>query len=186
MKLVLASKSPRRRELMALITPDFEAVCSDSDESGLETLSPEELCTQLARRKCFAVASGYPDGCVIGCDTVVYKYGEVLGKPRSKGDALRMLRLLSGSGHTVYTGVCVSLAGKAHEFCCRTGVRFFPIPEDELLRYADSDEPYDKAGGYAIQGGMARFIESIDGDYFNVMGLPVSRLYAELRRLHVV
>lgn len=177
MKIVLATKSPRRKELMQLITKDFEALSSECDESGIEGLTPSEVPLMLAKRKALAVMRLRPGCCVIGCDTIVEKDGEILGKPRDKADELRMLSMLSGSRHSVYTGVYVAYKDESRSFVCRTDVYFFPISQAERERYADSGEPYDKAGGYAVQGGMARFVERIDGDYFNVMGLPVSRLY---------
>lgn len=175
--IYLASKSPRRRELFSLITDRFVCVSADVDESRVTAPDGQALSLALGELKCRAAAAEYPDGVVIGCDTVVWIDGKVLGKPHSVDEAREMLRLLSGRLHEVYTGVCVSCGGAETSFSVRTGVRFSPIPAEEIERYIQTDDPYDKAGGYGIQGWAARWIEGIDGDFYNVMGLPVSRLY---------
>ncbi len=177
MTIYLASKSPRRRELFSLITDSFTCVTAEVDEHSVCAQDGESLSLALGRLKCRAAAETRPDGVVIGCDTVVEIDRQILGKPHSRDDARRMLRLLSGRRHNVYTGVCVRHAEFETSFAVCTGVRFFPIPERELEPYIQTAEPYDKAGGYGIQGWAARWIEGIDGDYYNVMGLPVSRLY---------
>ena len=183
--ILLASKSPRRRELLSLITPDYECVSSPADESGALSKDARELCTELARRKCLAAAVIYPKRTVVGCDTVVcLETGEVLGKPRDAAEAHRMLSLLSGRTHSVFTGVCVAQNGKeADAFACRTLVSFYEMSARDIEEYIATGEPFDKAGGYGAQGAAAKFIERIDGDYFNVVGLPVSRVYRSLRAL---
>ena len=183
MALILASASPRRRELMGLITPEFIVETSDVDESGITAATPALLAQELATAKCRAVAAHHPRELVIGCDTVVECAGEVFGKPRDKADLLRMLRALSGREHQVHTGGCVAHPGGQRAFAATTGVRFYPIPEDWMERYAATDEPWDKAGGYAIQGAAALWCEGLNGCYYNVMGLPVSRLAQELAQI---
>ena len=175
MKLILASGSPRRRELLSLYTTDFTVCVSDFDESTVTADTPAHLVEQLARGKCLAVAQDHPDAVVIGCDTVVDVNGEVFGKPHSVEDAKRMLRALSGSTHAVHTGVCVSKGGRTESFVDSCRVTFFPIAEEEIDRYAATKEPYDKAGAYAIQGRAALWLDRIEGDYYTIMGLPLSR-----------
>lgn len=181
MSLILASGSPRRRELLALITPEYTVLPSDFDESALTAPTPRELALALARGKCGAVAALRPGDTVLGCDTVVEFGGRVFGKPRDKEDARRMLTALSGADHWVHTGVCLRRGER--ELCetASTRVRFYPIPAAELEAYLNTDEPYDKAGGYGIQGRAALFCEEIEGCYYNVMGLPVSRVARMLK-----
>ena len=175
MELILASGSPRRRELLSLYTTDFTVCASDFDESTVTADTPAHLVEQLAWGKCLAVAKGHPDAVVIGCDTVVDVNGEVFGKPHSVEDAKRMLRALSGATHAVHTGVCVSRGGRTESFVDSCRVTFFPISEEEIDRYAATKEPYDKAGAYAIQGRAALWLDRIEGDYYTIMGLPLSR-----------
>lgn len=173
--LILASGSPRRRELLSLYTTDFTVCVSDFDETGLQADTPAQLAEKLARSKCLAVAAQHPGCVVLGCDTVVDVGGEVFGKPRDAADAVRMLRALSGATHQVHTGVCVSDGVHTRSFADSCSVTFFPIPEEEIARYAATGEPYDKAGAYAIQGRAALWLDHLEGDYYTIMGLPVSR-----------
>ena len=175
MELILASGSPRRRELLSLYTTDFTVCVSDFDESTVTADTPAHLVEQLARGKCLAVAKDHPDAVVIGCDTVVDVNGEVFGKPHGVEDAKRMLRALSGAAHQVHTGVCVSHGGRTESFVDSCKVTFFPLSEEEIDFYASTKEPYDKAGAYAIQGRAALWLDRIEGDYYTIMGLPVSR-----------
>ena len=170
MALILASNSPRRRELLGLITRDFEVCPSHVDESGITAPTPAALAGALAAAKCHDIAARFPQHTVIGCDTVVDCGGEVFGKPRSEGDACRMLRALSGREHLVHTGVSLCRGGQMLSAVETTAVRFAPIPEGELLAYIRTTEPYDKAGAYAIQGRAALWCEGIEGCYYNVMG----------------
>ncbi len=183
MALILASASPRRRELLALLTTDFTVCTAPVDESGFFEPDPAALAGRLAREKCRAVAALHPQDCVLGCDTVVDTDGVTLGKPRDPAEARRMLQLLSGRTHLVHTGVCVRCAGREEHCVQTTAVRFAALEPQEIERYIATDEPYDKAGGYGIQGGAARFVEGIDGCYFNVMGFPVRTVYRLLRAL---
>ncbi|MEA5051716.1 MAG: Maf family protein [Oscillospiraceae bacterium] len=181
--IVLASKSPRRRELFSLVREKFVCAESHVDESVVRETDPAALCLALGTLKCGAVAQSYPRNPVVGCDTVVSFGGRILGKPRGREEALAMLRALSGNVHSVYTGVCVIAPAGRQTLTCRTDVEFYEIPEAELAAYVDSGDPYDKAGAYGIQGGAAKFVKGIEGDYFNVMGLPVSRLHVLLRSM---
>lgn len=183
MALLLASASPRRKELLQMITGDFMTVESGFDESNSMEKAPKLLAQRLAQSKCHAVAVENPGDTVIGCDTVVELDGKVFGKPQSREEAKEMLLALSGQQHKVHTGVCLCHEGREVSFVETTSVWFSEIPPEELEAYLDTDEPYDKAGGYGIQGWAARFIPKIEGCYFNVMGLPVARLYAALAEL---
>lgn len=180
-RFILASASPRRRELFSIIWPDFDVEVSDVDESSVSWTSPEELCLALSRLKATDVASRHTDSCVIGADTIVCVDGEVLGKPHDNGDAVRMLTMLSGRSHHVLTGICICLGGKViANKCCDTEVVFKSLTTSEINSYVSSGDPFDKAGAYGIQNGAARFCERINGDFFNVVGLPVNLLYETL------
>ena len=183
-RIILASGSPRRVELLARITPDFLVVQSAIEEKA--SGSPEEQVIHLARAKARDVARKHK-GIVIGADTVVALDGEVLGKPRSRDEARSMLGRLSGREHVVLTGLCVLSTGerKEAEACERTAVRFRALDDGEIEAYLDSGEYADKAGAYAIQGRGALLVEGITGDFWNVMGLPLTRLYLLLRGLGV-
>lgn len=181
--IVLASASPRRRELFAMITQPFECENAGVDELNDVPDDARALALELARRKCLAVAQTRAGCVVIGCDTVVTLDGEIFGKPQNPSEARAMLQKLSGRRHLVYTGVYIKYPGGAQRFACRSSVTFFPLSEAEIEQYIATTEPYDKAGGYGIQGAAAKFVKGINGDYFNVMGLPVSRLYRRLNQL---
>lgn len=176
MELILASGSPRRKELLSLYTTDFTVCISDFDEDAVQADTPAELVEKLACGKCLSVATEHPGAVVIGCDTVVDVNGEVFGKPKDREDAKRMLRALSGSTHAVHTGVCVSDGSRTESFVDSCKVTFFPMSEDEIEYYIATAEPYDKAGAYAIQGRAALWLDRIEGDYYTIMGLPVSRI----------
>jgi septum formation protein len=180
---VLASLSPRRQELLKLLLADFEVVPSHVDESILVGETPEPLVARLAREKALAVQARYPSAKIIGADTVVVRDEEILGKPASLEDARSMLRKLSGGTHQVLTGVCLLHLNAALVECSTTEVTFAHLTDPEIETYLQSGEPLDKAGAYAIQGLAARFVERIDGCYFNVVGLPVPRLYQMMKRL---
>ena len=175
MNLILASGSPRRRELMSLITPDYTVITSDVDETKIAADSPAHLAKALATAKARAVAEENPDDVVCGFDTVVECEGEVFGKPKDEADAVRMLRALSGKTHQVHTGVCIAKGDRAEHFVDSCKVTFFPLGEEEIAFYTATPEPYDKAGAYAIQGRAALWLDRIEGDYYTIMGLPVSR-----------
>ncbi len=181
MRIVLASKSPRRKELLEGLGVKFDILVANCDESSDEKC-PERLVEALARKKGEAVRALLDDDClVIACDTLVFASGEVLGKPKSKEDAERMIRLLSGKSHSVISGLYLSLGEKS--FACHevTKVNFNALTDREIEDYISQKEPYDKAGAYGIQGRASVFINSIEGDYFNVVGLPLSLLYRSLK-----
>ena len=181
--IILASASPRRKEILSELGVDFRVVVADTDESS-DISDPVELTRELARRKGLAVyekllQSGEYDAesaIIISADTVVCRDGEILGKPRDRADAVAMLTSLSGRSHTVVSGVAVTYRGVTRTASCVTRVRVDEIPEDEIVRYVDSGEPMDKAGGYGIQGGFSLWVSGIDGCYFSVVGLPVNTL----------
>lgn len=172
--LILASKSPRRQELLRLITDDFVVKSADVDETLPRDIKPAEAVEYLSKIKAkpFANASDT----VIGADTVVSVDGMILGKPSSREDAFNMLKRLSGRQHSVFTGVTVISPEKEITFSVETRVKFFALSEKEINDYIDTGECMDKAGAYGIQGKGALLAEEIQGDYFNVVGLPVSRL----------
>ena len=175
MALILASGSPRRRELLALITPDYQVRPSTVDESRITAPTPALLARELAAAKARDVAAACPDDIVLGSDAEVDCDGQVFGKPKDRQDVLRMLRALSGRAHKVHTGLCVCGGGRTAATVETTTVHFAPIPEAQLQAYADTAEPYDKAGAYAIQGRAAVWCSGIEGCYYNIMGLPVHR-----------
>jgi len=182
-KLVLASESPRRRELLKLLCSKFEAVASHVPEASKPKEAPQEMVQRLAKAKAKAVQALRPNSTVVGADTVVVCGRLVLGKPKSHAAARNMLIHLSGKTHRVLTGLCVLRNGQCRLGVSETKVQFSPLSELEIERYLESGEPFDKAGAYAIQGFAARYVERIDGCYFNVVGLPLSLLYQMLRKV---
>lgn len=183
--MILASASPRRRELLALITPEFRVVASGADET-CEIEDPREMVRFLAEKKAHSVARDYPDETVIGADTVVEAGGEVFGKPTGPDDARRMLASLSGRAHFVHTGVCVVREGRSISKTFTTKVFFRPLGQGETEAYLAEENVMDKAGAYAIQGTAAKFVTGIEGCFFNVVGLPVSGLYGMLGELGAI
>lgn len=179
MKLVLASKSPRRSEILKNAGIDFVVRVADADETIPERTSPEDAVVFLAARKAMAVERA-EDETVLGADTVVVLDGEILGKPKDKNDAFNMIKRLSGRVHSVFTGVCAIGNGISMTFAEETRVEFYKLTDEEIYTYINTDEPYDKAGAYGIQGLASKFIRAIDGDYFNVVGLPVSAIYQKI------
>ena len=187
MDIILASQSPRRRELLERMgLTGFQVISPDVDENLGEELPPAELVSRLSRRKAQAVAAkAGQDALVIAADTVVALEGTILGKPADELAAFRMLSALSGARHQVYTGVTVLRGEEAYTEYEVTDVTFRELSEGEIEDYIRTGEPMDKAGAYGIQGYGALFIEGIQGDYYNVMGLPVCRLCRLLDRLGV-
>jgi len=180
--IVLASQSPRRREILAQAGIAFTVRVSGIEEVRAGDENPEEYVLRLAREKAEAVPAS-ADEFVLAADTTVVIDEHVLEKPHSIEDAERMLRLLSGREHVVMTGVCLRRGPQSWCAAESTRVRFSPLSEDEISHYAKSGEPLDKAGGYAIQGLASRYIEGIEGCYFNVVGLPVSLVYRLLKQV---
>lgn len=176
--IILASQSPRRRELMKYITEDFLATSSDVDETLPNGIAPCDAVLHLSKIKAEPFRN---DGdIVIGADTVVAIDNEILGKPRDDDDARAMLRKLSGRQHSVFTGVTIIKGSEENSFSVETKVKFFRLSDEEIERYISTCEHRDKAGAYGIQGYGSLLVESIDGDYFNVVGLPISRLNREI------
>ena len=182
--MILASGSPRRRELLQQIGLDFTIVVSDADESAA-AMAPEALVQQLSRRKAAAVAKLHPDAVIIAADTVVCQDGEILGKPVDTEDAVRMLTRLSGKEHQVYTGFTVQCGAKVHTAVECTNVHVRPLTSNEIARYVATGEPLDKAGAYGIQGLGGVFVTGIEGDYYNVMGLPLCHLATVLQEFGI-
>ncbi|OGP63590.1 MAG: septum formation protein Maf [Deltaproteobacteria bacterium RBG_13_53_10] len=185
-RLILASKSPRRCELLKRIGLDFDVIPSRVDEGDLvQGESPREHVLRLSEAKAFEVGNPYPDYWVIGADTVVSVDGTVLGKPKDREEAMEMLHQLSGKEHTVLTGFSVNHVGKGKKDreAVQTSVKVKPLTEAEMKWYVQTGEPFDKAGGYGIQGIGSFMIESIRGSYTNVVGLPVCELIQMLSRL---
>jgi septum formation protein len=175
--VILASQSPRRRELLTLIGIPHEVRPADVDESYFRGEVPREHCERLARAKAMAIElASDADTVVIGSDTIVVIDGDVLGKPRDKAHAAEMLHRLSGRSHVVMTAVAVRWAGRIASGVEETGVTFRTLTDDEIERYIETREPMDKAGAYGIQGYGATIVERVDGDYFAVMGLALNRL----------
>lgn len=179
MKLVLASKSPRRSEILKNAGIDFVVRTADADETIPNGTKPEDAVVFLAARKAMAVERE-KDELVLGADTVVVLDGEILGKPKGKDDAYNMIKKLSGRVHSVFTGVCAIADGFSMTFSEETRVEFYNLSDEEINTYINTDEPYDKAGAYGIQGLASKFIRGIDGDYFNVVGLPMSAIYQKI------
>lgn len=188
MRWILASASPRRRELLRQIELPFEVSPSEADEN-IERETPELLVEELSRRKCAEVGNRIGGEClVLGADTVVALGDQVLGKPGTEERAAEMLRMLSGKAHKVCTGVTLGefREGKLQRqttFSEVTEVFLYPLSEGEIREYIASGEPMDKAGAYGIQGRFAKFVKKIYGDYNNVVGLPVARVYQEIKKL---
>lgn len=183
--IILASASPRRRELLEQAGFLFEVKVSDAEEIITEK-APAKIVEELALRKAGAVAAAEEDALVIGADTIVAISGEILGKPHSREEAFAMLSKLQGKTHQVYTGVALLSKEAGAEsrkvFSEKTDVTMYPMTDREIWQYIDTGEPMDKAGAYGIQGRAAIYIEKINGDYNNVVGLPIARLYQELKR----
>lgn len=178
--MILATVSPRRRELAGLLPFRFEFRSPSCEEILNPALAPHENAIALADAKAKSVGEG---GCIIGCDTIVTLDNRILGKPRNRAHAGEMLCALSGRVHKVITGVSIRTPECASTFCEETLVSFRELEEAEIRSYIETGEPMDKAGAYGIQGHAAHFVQRIEGDYFNVVGLPLCRLVQELRNL---
>ncbi|MEY8721514.1 Maf-like protein [Bacteroides stercorirosoris] len=185
-KVILASNSPRRKELLAGLGVDYEVrTLPDVDESYPETLQGADIPLYIAKEKADAyVAMMQPGELMITADTIVWLDGQVLGKPVDREDALRMLRTMSGRSHEVFTGVCITTTEWQRSFTAQTEVRFATLSEDEIAYYVDRFQPMDKAGAYGVQEWIGFIgVENISGSYYNIMGLPVQKLYRELLKV---
>ena len=183
--VILASQSPRRRELLALVGITHEVRPADIDETYLPGEHPKAHAERLARGKAATIAAREPDAVIIGSDTIVVVDGDVLGKPADEAEAARMLERLSGRAHTVVTAVAVAWRGELRSAVEEVGVEFHPLSRQEIAAYIATREPMDKAGAYGIQGYGATIVARVDGDYFAVMGLPVQRLIRLLGELGI-
>ncbi|HOG12966.1 MAG: Maf family protein [Smithellaceae bacterium] len=186
--LILASASPRRRELLRSVGLTFKIRPADVDETGLPDESPRAHVRRLSRDKAGAIAHQYPKALVLGADTIVVIDGRILGKPKNKKEAREMLQRLSSRRHTVLTGFTIACvrAGMSRTKIVQSTVQFKKISPEETAWYVNGDEPYDKAGGYAAQGKGASFIQAIRGSYTNVIGLPLCEVVEELNHLGVL
>ena len=176
-KLVLASGSPRRSEILGSVGWEFTKCVADIDETELDGELPDAYVTRLAREKAEAVAVRFPNEIVLGADTTVVINGQIIGKPIDLADARRMLTMLAGNWHEVLTGVAIVVNGETRSAVQRTKVKFAPMTKAEVAFLAEHGDPLDKAGAYAVQAQAALFIEGIEGDYWNVVGLPVKLVY---------
>lgn len=180
--IILASASPRRKEILELADLKFDVMPSDAQEITTKT-APNEVVMELASLKAKDIyKKSEKQSMIVGADTVVAYQGQILGKPTDKADAKRMLTMLSGQTHEVYTGVCVIEDGKTKTFYEETKVTFYEISDEQIDHYIKTGEPMDKAGSYGIQGKAAVFIKGIEGDYYNVVGFPIARFLQEIRK----
>lgn len=181
MRIILASQSPRRRELMEMLHIPYEAIVSEVEEIVPDDIAPGALVETLAHQKAQAVSLQYPEACVIGADTIVYIDEEIVGKPKDDADAQRILTKLAGRSHDVYTGVAVLTPKGAEVRHDVTHVTFAPMTQQEIDWYVGTGEPRDKAGAYGIQGPGGVFVDCVEGNYFTVIGLPLPLLYRMLK-----
>ena len=185
-QVILASGSPRRKELLELIGVEFKIITSNKEEVITST-NPEEVVKELSMMKAEDVAAGVAGPAIIlGADTVVAHGGRILGKPKDKADAVNMIRSFAGDDHYVYTGVCIIRkeadgSVKKISFAEGTKVTVYPMTEEEIEQYVATNEPMDKAGAYAIQGLFAPYIKGIEGDYYNIVGFPIAEIYQRLK-----
>lgn len=181
--LLLASASPRRSELLNMAGWEFTVLPANVDETVAPRTSPEQMVEQLAQKKAATVFQDHPQDTVLAADTIVVLNGTILGKPKNEENAKSMLRMLSGNVHTVYTGFCIRSGNQVHRGIESTLVEFYPLTESEIEDYVRTGEPMDKAGAYGIQGQGALLVKQINGDFYNVMGLPIGRIHKILNTL---
>ena len=184
-KIILASGSPRRKMLLESLGVDFIAVSPDADETFDEKMSPADAAQHIARKKAAEVIHKYPECAIIAADTIVVLDGAILGKPADEAQAYDMLNALSGKWHEVITGICIAHNGQSTLLAESTKVRFRDLSESFINWYIATKEPMDKAGAYGIQGYGSLIVDRIEGDFYNVMGFPVSRIMGELDRLNI-
>lgn len=185
-KLILASSSPRRKELLSYANIPFEIVVSEVEEHFDEKEEPHKIVQALALQKAEAVAKSLGnETIVLGADTIVTINNQILGKPKDENDARKMLRELSGKEHAVYTGVAIVSGAESITFFEETKVQFWELTDQEIEEYIKRGEPFDKAGAYGIQNLGSILVKRIDGDYFNVVGLPISRTVRELKKFFI-
>lgn len=182
MKVILASASPRRQELLRSVFDEFECMPADIEENVPDSVPAEDTAEFLAVKKAAHIAESHKDALVIGCDTIVVFSGSVFGKPADEAEAKQMLTALSGNTHKVITGVCMFFHGRSMSFSEETEVEFYHLSEEEIDSYIATGSPMDKAGSYGIQDKGFLPAKSITGDYFNVVGLPAARLKREAEK----
>lgn len=185
-KIILASNSPRRREYLSLLDVEYEVEPSDVEEVIDPALPPEEVAEDIAYDKAFDIFQNHPHDVVLGFDTIVVLDGEILGKPRDEEDAKRMINALSGKCHSVITGCAIITDGQSRSFHSVTDVYVETLDDDEIDAYIATKEPMDKAGAYGLQGYFSKHVSAVDGDYFTVIGLPVSKLYKNLKAMKLL
>jgi septum formation protein len=187
-RIILASASSRRMELLKIAGLSFDVMSADIDETALPEEEPAQHVLRLAAEKALFVAAGNPDSLVIGADTIVFIEGEIIGKPATRVDARITLAKLSGQAHEVYTGFCIAHINRGIKVCevVKSSVVFREITPDELSWYTGTPEPYDKAGAYAVQGMSASFIREIHGSYTNVIGLPLCEVVEKLKMVGAI
>ncbi|PGL73330.1 Maf family protein [Bacillus sp. AFS055030] len=183
-KLILASASPRRKELLSMLNIPFIIETSDVEEVMEQNLQSSEIVMKLAEEKAIDVSNKNPNAVVIGADTIVTYNDKKLGKPTSKEDAFAMLKMLSGKTHEVYTGVSIINNGERSSFYECTKITFSELSDQEIIDYINTNEPMDKAGSYGIQGYGGTFVEKIEGDYYSVVGLPINKVKRKLNELN--
>lgn len=183
-KIILASNSPRRRELLAAANIKFSVVVSEAEENFPSGMNFQDTAIFIATNKAKIVKENYPDNLIIAADTIVVCDNRILGKPKDKNEAIEMLNFLSGKTHEVITGVCILKDSENISFAETTEVEFHNLSEEQIKFYVENYKPFDKAGGYAIQEWLGMIgIKNIHGDYYNVVGLPVNRVYREILRI---
>lgn len=184
-RFIVASASPRRKELLQMAGFQFEIIPSDADETLPKNTGAYEAVKELSKRKAFSVWEDNKDAVVLGCDTVVALDNIILGKPENEKDAEKMLKTLSDKEHFVYSGVCITDGKNTKQFVGSAKVKFYPLSEETILSYISTKEPMDKAGSYGIQGIGSVLVESIEGDYFTIVGLPLSETARVLKEFGV-
>lgn len=183
MKIILASQSPRRKELISLLHIEPIAIPSQVEEEIDPSLSHTDLVMDLAYQKAADVFKDHKDALVLGFDTLVILDDEIMGKPKTRDEAKMYLNKLSGKTHRVITGCAMIKKGHSSSFYSSAMVTFYPMDDDEINAYIDTNEPFDKAGAYGIQGYASKYIQSIHGDYYAIVGFPVSKIYRELKEI---
>lgn len=191
MKIILASKSPRRTALLDLIKIDFEVMPSSYEEKIDNSLSIEDMSKKLAYGKALDVFNNTQgDRAIIGADTIVAKDGKIFGKPKDRNEAIKMLKQLQDDVHSVYTSLVILIEDrgeyKEYKEVVRTDINVNPITDAEIIEYVDTEEPYDKAGAYAIQSSFCKYIDEIEGNYMSVIGLPVDKVYSILKENEII
>lgn len=176
MAVILASQSPRRKELLQRVVPDFEVAPADIDEEVKGFITPMDYVLTMATKKAKHIAAKYPNDLVIGCDTIVAVDNEILGKPASRDEAFKMLKKLSGKKHEVYTSIVLLKEDQESSATVPATVEFYQLSDEEINHYLDTEEYADKAGAYGIQGQGALLVKGIHGDYYTIMGLPIAQL----------